>query len=70
MRYSQILKRESGEGTESLFNGGILIALGLSVFVLNEWPGLNVSIIVGLAWTLFFIFIKGPELARHIRRTE
>jgi hypothetical protein len=70
MRYSQGIKRESGEGTESLLNGGILIALGLSIFVLNEWPGLNVSTTVGLAWAIFFLLLKGPELARLIRRTE
>jgi hypothetical protein len=70
MRYSQGIKRESGEGTESLLHGGILIALGLSIFVLNEWPGLNVSTTVGLAWMIFFLLLKGPELARLIRRTE
>jgi hypothetical protein len=71
MRQSQSIKHQlDTTGAESLLNGGILIALGLSIFVLNEWPGMAVRTVVGLAWSIFFLLLKGPELVRLIKRTE
>jgi hypothetical protein len=71
MRQGQIIKHQlDTTGADSLLDGGILIALGLSIFVLNEWHSLTVNTLVGLAWGVFFLLLKGPELVRLIRRTE
>jgi hypothetical protein len=73
MRHSQTIKHgldTAAASTESLLNGGILIALGLSMFIVNQWPGFTVRTIIALAWGIFCLLLKGPELVRLIRRTE
>lgn len=70
MRHSENIKDEFGAGAENPLGGAILIALGLSMFVINEWSDINVRTTVGLAWGIFFLLLKGPELVRLLKRTE
>ncbi len=71
MSQSRTIKHVAeAEGSEELLNGSILVALGLSIFLLNEWPMSGVRVAVGLAWAIFLLIIKGPELVRLVRRTE
>lgn len=70
MRHGQNIKEPLGGDAGNLLDGAILIALGLSIFVLNEWSDIAVRTIVGLAWAIFFLLLKGPELVRLLRRTE
>ena len=50
-----------------LVNGLTLIALGISIFVLDTWGNLFVRLFVGLFWTSFLIFLNGPGLVRALR---
>jgi O-antigen/teichoic acid export membrane protein len=44
-----------------------LIALGLSIFLLNSWDNLFVKASVGLFWGAFFLILKGPEAVKTFR---
>ena len=44
-----------------------LIALGLSIFLLNSWDIIFVKASVGLFWAAFFLILKGPEVVRTFR---
>jgi uncharacterized protein (DUF58 family) len=50
-----------------LINGLTLIALGLSILVLDTWGNLFVRLFVGLFWTSFLLFLNGPGLVRAMR---
>ncbi|HEV2904029.1 MAG TPA: hypothetical protein VGW32_03230 [Pyrinomonadaceae bacterium] len=50
-----------------LINGLTLIALGISIFVLDTWGNLFVRLFVGLFWTSFLLFLNGPSLVRALR---
>lgn len=50
-----------------LINGLTLIALGISIFVLDTWGNLFVWLFVGLFWTSFLLFLNGPGLVRTVR---
>jgi len=50
-----------------LINGLTLIALGISIFVLDTWGNLFVRLFVGLFWTSFLLFLNGPGLVRALR---
>jgi hypothetical protein len=45
-----------------------LIALGLSIFLLNSWDNLFVKASVALFWGTFFLMLKGPDAVRAIRK--
>jgi hypothetical protein len=50
-----------------LINGLTLIALGLSIFLLDAWSNLFVKTFVGLFWGSFFLVVNGPALVRATR---
>ena len=50
-----------------LINGLTLIALGISIFVLDTWGNLFVRLFVGLFWTSFLLFLSVPGLVRATR---
>ena len=50
-----------------LINGLTLIALGISILVLDTWGNLFVRLFVGLFWTSFLLFLNGPRLVRALR---
>jgi hypothetical protein len=50
-----------------LINGLTLIALGISIFVLDTWGNLFVRVFVGLFWTSFLLFLNGPGVLRALR---
>jgi hypothetical protein len=53
-----------------LINGLTLIALGISILVLDTWGNLFVRLFVGLFWTAFLLFLNGPGLVRAMRRLK
>ena len=57
----------STSGRKILINGVTLIALGLSMFVLDTWGNLFVRSVVGLFWGAFLIVVNGPSLVRVMR---
>ena len=50
-----------------LISGITLIALGLSVFMLDSWSNLFVRAFVGLFWGSFFLILNGPGLVQTFR---
>lgn len=64
------IKRSQVDESATLINGGIFIALGVSMFILNAWQHIAVRTGLGLAWGLFFLLLKGPELLRLIKRSK
>ena len=50
-----------------LFDGLTLIALGLSVLLLNSWDTLFVRTSVGLFWGTFLLTINWPSLVKAIK---
>lgn len=50
-----------------LINGLTLIALGISIFVLDTWGNLFVRLFVGLFWISFLAVLNGPGLLRMLR---
>jgi hypothetical protein len=50
-----------------LINGLTLIALGISIFVLDTWGNLFVRLFVGLFWISFLAVLNGPGLLRMWR---
>ena len=64
-------KAAPGQGSKAhrklLTDSITLIALGLSIFLLNSWDNLFVEASVGLFWGVFFVILKGPEAFRAFR---
>ena len=50
-----------------LINGLTLIALGLSIFLLDTWSNLFVKTFVGLFWGSYLLVLNGPALVRGTR---
>jgi len=50
-----------------LINGLTLVALGLSVLLLNSWDNLFVRSSVGLFWGTFFLILNWPGLIQTLR---
>ena len=44
-----------------------LIALGVSIIVLDSWGNLFVRSVVGLFWGAFLLVVNGPGLVRAMR---
>jgi len=59
--------RRSAADRRTLTSAITLIALGLSIFVLDTWGNLFVRLFVGLFWTSFLLFLNGPGLVRAAR---
>jgi uncharacterized protein (DUF58 family) len=62
-----VVGRKENSDRSILINGLTLIALGLSVLVLDTWGNLFVKTFVGLFWCSFFLFLNGPRLVRTMR---
>jgi hypothetical protein len=62
--------RELFANRTALINGITLIALGVSLFVLDSWGNLFVSGVVGLFWISFLMFVNGPGLLRAMRNIK
>jgi hypothetical protein len=50
-----------------LTNAVTLIALGVSIFLLDTWGNLFVRVVVGLFWGAFMLILNGPGLVRSVR---
>jgi polyferredoxin len=50
-----------------LINAITLIALGVSILVLDTWGNLFVRVFVGLFWGSFMLVLNGPGLIRAMR---
>jgi hypothetical protein len=61
------LKPISSADRSVLINAVTLIALGLSVFVLDSSGNLFVRVFVGLFWGAFMLVLNGPGLVRNMR---
>ena len=61
------IQQTSAPDRKVLINGLTLIALGISIFVLDTWGNLFVRLFVGLFWTSFLLFLNGPGLVRTLR---
>jgi len=62
-----ITRSHSLANRKALINGLTLIALGISILVLDTWGNLFVRLFVGLFWAWFLLFLNGPSLVRMMR---
>jgi len=53
--------------TRILTNAITLIALGISIIVLDTWGNLFVRVFVGLFWGSFMLVLNGPGFIRAMR---
>ena len=67
MSMLRILRPTSIIDRKILVNAVTLIALGVSIFVLNSWGNLFVRLFVGLFWICFLLLLNGPGLVRATR---
>ena len=61
------LKPISSADRYVLVNAMTLIALGVSIFVLDSWGNLFARVVVGLFWGAFMLVLNGPSLVRSVR---
>jgi hypothetical protein len=61
------LKPISSTDRSVLINAVTLIALGISIFVLDSGGNLFVRVFVGLFWGAFMLVLNGPGLVRSVR---
>ena len=59
--------RSSAADRRTVINAITLIALGVSIFLLNSWDNLVVKASVGIFWGTFFLILKGPHAFRAFR---
>ena len=52
---------------QNLINAITLIALGLSMLILDSWSNLFVRVFVGLFWGSFLLILNGPGFVRNMR---
>ena len=57
----------TGRDNQSLISAITLIALGLSILLLDSWSNLFVRVFVGLFWGSFLLILNGPGLIRSVR---
>ena len=62
-----LLKPISSADRSVLINAVTLIALGISIFVLDSWGNLFVRVFVGLFWGAFMLVLNGPSIVRSLR---
>ena len=62
-----LLKPISSADRSVLINAVTLIALGVSIFVLDSWGNLFVRVFVGLFWVAFMLVLNGPSFVRSLR---
>ena len=65
-----IKSRYQSANRNALINGITLIALGVSIIVLDSWGNLFVRSVVGLFWGAFLLVVNGPGLVRAMRTTK
>jgi hypothetical protein len=63
-------RSHSARGHQNLINAVTLIALGLSILILDSWSNLFVRVFVGLFWGSFVLILNGPGLARTMRALQ
>ena len=61
------LKPISSVDRSILINAVTLIALGVSIFVLDSWGNLFVRVFVGLFWGAFMLVLNGPGFVHSMR---
>jgi len=59
--------RSSVADRRTIINAVTLIALGVSIFLLNSWDNLFVRASIGIFWGTFFLILKGPDAFRTFR---
>ena len=59
--------RSSTADRRAVINAITLIALGVSIFLLNSWDNLFVKASVGTFWLSFFLILKGPDAFKAFR---
>lgn len=57
----------SNRYNQKLVNAVTLIALGLSMLILDSWSNLFVRVFVGLFWGSFLLVLNGPGFVRNLR---
>lgn len=62
-----LLKPTSSADRSILTNAVTLIALGVSIFVLDSWGNLFLRLFVGLFWGVFILVLNGPGFVRSMR---
>ena len=65
---TEILNRSnSNRFNRNFVNAVTLIALGLSMLILDSWSNLFVRVFVGLFWGSFLLILNGPGFLRNLR---
>lgn len=67
MRTSELARLNSNRYHQNLINAITLIALGLSMLILDSWSNLFVQVFVGLFWGSFLLILNGPGFVRNVR---
>ncbi|HEY3101999.1 MAG TPA: hypothetical protein VGJ69_00315 [Pyrinomonadaceae bacterium] len=67
MQLTTLIEAGSSADRRILINAVTLIALGVSLFVLDTWGNLFVRVFVGLFWGSFMLVLNGPGLVRMMR---
>lgn len=62
-----LTRLNSNRYNQKLVNAVTLIALGLSMLILDSWSNLFVRVFVGLFWGSFLIILNGPGFVRNMR---
>jgi hypothetical protein len=60
--------RSSAADRRTVINAVTLIALGVSIFLLNSWDNLFVKASVGTFWLSFFLILNGPDAFKTFRK--
>jgi uncharacterized protein (DUF58 family) len=68
MKIAQLKNGERAPGDTRILTSAVtLIALGISIIVLDTWGNLFVRVFVGLFWASFMLVLNGPRLIRATR---
>jgi hypothetical protein len=62
-----LTRLNSNRHKQNLVNAVTLIALGLSMLILDSWSNLFVQVFVGLFWGSFLLILNGPGFVRNVR---
>jgi hypothetical protein len=62
-----LARLNSTHDNQKLVNAVTLIALGLSMLILDSWSNLFVRVFVGLFWGSFLLILNGPGFVRNMR---
>jgi hypothetical protein len=67
MRTLTLINPNPRRDNQKLIYAVTLIALGVSVLILDSWSNLFVRVFVGLFWGSFLLILNGPGLVRTMR---